>query len=225
MTVGKVNRGGTAAPRDPGALSSSEQDAILKLVNQEKKKPAGGGKPGGPIVARYLVVRPEIVARYLVVQPWQGIDAHQAVVNKVVKDGKLTKSEAAILRKMFNHDIATEKKHGNDISDKVRMFLGAMLANVKMDAAAKKLIFGKGGPAAEQASGPIVAKYVIQRPIGIVSPNQGGGPITAKYLVHRPGDSGFDDKPLYILPPNGKPHGGQDPKPIYILPPNFKPKK
>jgi len=170
MKVGRVG-GGVAAPKDPGELSTAEQDAILKLVANEKKSAKKGDT--APIAAKYVVVRPDIVAKYMVVPPWGGIDAHQSIINKVTKDGKVTKTEALLIRKLFNRDIKEASRDGQDIRADVRAFLTKALKGMKMDKTAKALIFGKGGPAAEP---PVVAKYVVPAP---------------KYMV--PG-------PIYILP-------------------------
>jgi len=98
----------------------------------------------------------------MVVPPWAGLNAHQAVINKVIKDGKLVKTEAQLVRKLFNRDIAEAKKDGKDISAKVASYLHKTLDKLSGDKATKDLIFGLGGPGYTRPT-PI-AKYMVVRP-------------------------------------------------------------
>ncbi len=191
----KINRTDSAVtPRTTAAegMSKSEQAAILKLIDGQKKggadktgwgpvpkymvrppapdpggvvakymvRPPVHGGGGSPIVAKYMVVPPHVVAKYMVVPPWAGVDAHQAVINKVTADGKLTKTEATLLRKLFNRDIDEASKDGEDIRGKVKAFLNSALDGVKMDKASKDLLYGPGGPGYT----PVVAKYMVVPP-------------------------------------------------------------
>jgi len=174
----KINRTDAAnAPRSSATegMSRSEQAAILKLIDSQKKgadqagwgptpkymvRPPSPGGGGSPIVAKYMVVPPHVVAKYMVVPPWAGIDAHQAVINKASADGKLSKAEATLLRKLFNRDIDEASKDGQDIRGKVKSFLQSALDGVKMDKASKDLLYGPGGPGFT----PVVAKYMVVPP-------------------------------------------------------------
>ncbi len=123
--------------------------------------PPGPGGGGGPIVAKYMVVPPDVVAKYMVVPPWAGIDAHQAVINKVTSNGKVSHTEAQLVRKLFNRDIAEAWKDGRDIRPQVQAYLHNALDGLKMDKTSKNLIFGVGGPGYKA---PFVAKYMVVRP-------------------------------------------------------------
>ncbi len=182
MAVGRITSGRTpVGARAPEGLSASDQSAILKLIQAEKKaggdafvrtRPGRGGiRPeyiapgpgGGGIVARYIVVPPVIVPMYMVVPPWGGIDAHQAVINKVTADGKMSKREAVIIRRLFNRDIQEAAKDGKDIRSKVGSYLHRVLDSLKADKAARALVFGPGGPGFAKPTGPI-AMYIVRAP-------------------------------------------------------------
>jgi hypothetical protein len=128
------------------------------IVAKYMVRPPGAG--GGGIVAKYMVVPPDVVAKYMVVPPWAGVDAHQAVLNKVTADGKLTKTEANLLCKLFNRDIAEARKEGRDITAKVTAFLHKNLDKLSGDKATKDIIFGAGGPGYRQPV--VVAKYMVR---------------------------------------------------------------
>ncbi|MHB8874207.1 MAG: hypothetical protein ACYC8T_11015, partial [Myxococcaceae bacterium] len=118
--------------------------------------------PGGGIVAKYMVVPPGIVPMYIAPAPWAGVDAHQAVINRVSADGKVSKKEAVLVRKLFNRDITEARKEGKDISGKVASFLHKVLDRLQLDKTAKNLIFGAGGPGYTR---PVITpKYMIVRP-------------------------------------------------------------
>jgi hypothetical protein len=158
------------APKSASELSTSEQDTILKLVGKEK----AAKKPGkGPIVARYMIVPGPIVARYLVIPPWGTIEAHQSVINKVSKDGKISAADATLIAKLFNRDIKEGDKVDRNIRPDVAKFLHAALDEKWMSAKAKDILFGQGGPG-----------YIPEKPVPC-------------YIMppHRPGN------PIYILPP------------------------
>jgi hypothetical protein len=172
MKVGSTGGTGVRPPRDPEEMTATERGNILKLIKDEKKsqgpskgrptKP--GTKPGGnPVVARYIAPGPGIVPKYMVVPPWAGIDAHQAVVNKIMKDGKVDKKEASLVRKLFNRDISEAKKDGHDIRKQVARYLDKVFGKVKMDAGAHALIFGRGGPGWDPNQ--MIAMYIVHRPI------------------------------------------------------------
>ena len=122
----------------------------------------GPGPGGGPIVAKYMVVPPGIVPMYVAQPPWAGVDAHQAVINKVTADGKLSKKEAVLLRKLFNRDIKEAAAVDKDIRSKVAAYLHKVLDKLKLDPGAKDLIFGLGGPGYTRPI--IVAKYLVRGP-------------------------------------------------------------
>lgn len=132
-----------------GQMSRSEQDAILALVAKEQGKPDRTGKRP-PIVARYLVVPGPIVAKYLVVPPWANSNAHQAIVNKAVKDcvkdGYLNAREATRLAKLFNRDIAEAEMEGRNIRPQVAAFLNEALEHFDKSSKSAAIIFGEGGP-------------------------------------------------------------------------------
>lgn len=197
MRVGSTGSKPTAGVKDASQLTRSEQDEILRMVAAEKasaKKSSKSGKPGvtpkygvqPPVTPKYGVKPPEVtpkyavvpgpvVAKYAVVPPWAGVDAHQAVINKVVKDGYLNAKEATTLAKLFNRDIAEAQKDGRDIRKQVADFLHSVLDKVKMSQKSKDIVFGPGGPG-----------YVDHGPIYIVAP---GG--------NKPG-------PIYIMGPGKK---------------------
>ena len=173
--------GGVAGPRNPEDLSASDQRAILAIIANEKKalgipstKKAGTpSKAAGDGQIRPMYIAPgPIVAKYMVVPPWAGIDAHQALINKVERNGIMGVREAQLVRKIFNRDIAEADKEGRDIRPQVAKYLHKVLDKLKASDKANNLVFGPGGPGAGRP-----------QPIYILPPRP-----------PRP-------EPIYILPP------------------------
>lgn len=169
MKIGSTGGTGVRPPRNPEEMTATERGSILKLVKDEQKSQGQSKsrttKPGTrpPVVARYIAPGPGIVPKYMVVPPWAGVDAHQAVVNKIMKDGKVDKKEASLVRKLFNRDISEAKKEGRDIRKPVARYLDKVFGKVKMDAGAHALIFGRGGPGWDPEQ--MIAMYIVHRPI------------------------------------------------------------
>lgn len=173
--------GNVGGPKDAEELSASDQRAILGIIANEKKalgisstKKSGTANRAtgdGQITPKYMAPGP-IVAKYMVVPPWAGIDAHQALINKVERNGIMGVREAQLIRKIFNRDIAEAKKEGRDIRKQVAKYLHKVLDSLKASDKAHNLVFGPGGPGAG-----------LPGPIYILPPRPPG-----------PG-------PIYILPP------------------------
>jgi hypothetical protein len=162
------------APRELSKLLTPEEqkmvgDLIKKELAAAQVQGSGFEKPGtkpegGTIVAKYLVPSPEIVARYVVPGPWtNNFDAHVSLINKTTKDHKVSISEARVLRKMFNNDIAEAKRNGKDIGTKVADYLDKALKGCTMGKTANTLIFGEGGPA-HRKNPPVY--YILPPPGG-----------------------------------------------------------
>lgn len=184
-------------------FGADEQRQILALVQAEKgaqdaqpramRSTAAStqtpGVPDMPIVARYMIVPPDIVARYMVVPPWVSLDAHTAIINEATSKGVVNVELARLIRKVFNRDVMEARKEGRDISQEVASYLKSALGDLKMDDTAKDLLFGPGSPGHNEpiyyilppAGGPIY--YILPPPDVPRDSDQKVGPNVGQQVI------------------------------------------
>jgi hypothetical protein len=154
--ISGVRGGGDAGALDVARLFTAAQEKTLAAMIEKERGPAamalgarvlrgGSTPPRNPIRARYMVVPPDIIpgpiALYIAPAPdVVAIDVHQALINRIVADRKVNKTEAELLKKLFDYDVAYFKKEkGKDVSAQVRKFLKKVLAGATLDKGAQKV--------------------------------------------------------------------------------------